>query len=208
MIIDFEAARARRREEDALHTEPAYLTARINAPIQPIDRGDQFEDPLEVLLKEDGLGEVTGGGTMLGEDGTIAFCDVEFEVLNDATETLSAVRRVLDEIGLPKGSMLIVESDRAEGVREIPVGTHEGMAIYLNAADLPAEVYETCDIEEVIEEVSRRLNGVGLYRSYRSTPSAFILYLYGPSFEAMQDRLADYMESYPLFEGARVEQIV
>lgn len=187
--------------------ERVYLIARINAPIQPIDRGEQFEDPLEILLKSDGLGEVTGGGTMLCEEGSIAFCDIEIEVLSDNKATIDGVIAALEEVGAPKGSMLIIEAEVEADDRMIPFGSQEGMAIRLNAVDLPDETYETCDIDEVVEEIGQCLGETGAYRSYRSTETEYILYLYGASFEEMKERLASYIEECPLFERAVIERL-
>ena len=54
------------------------IIAQLNARVQPIDRGDYFEDPLDEVLKSSGLGEVTGGGTqMAAEPDGIEYCDVE-----------------------------------------------------------------------------------------------------------------------------------
>ena len=50
------------------------ITARLNAKVQPIDRGDYYEDPLTDTLQAKGLGEVTGGGTQLSEEP----CGIEF----------------------------------------------------------------------------------------------------------------------------------
>lgn len=44
----------------------------IHEPLEPFDRMDKYEDPLSTELGE--LGEVTGGGSQLGEGNTIAFC--------------------------------------------------------------------------------------------------------------------------------------
>lgn len=58
-----------------------YLTARLKARIQPLDRGHYFEDPLDEVLREKRFGEVTGGGTqMAAEPAGIEFCDVNLVI--------------------------------------------------------------------------------------------------------------------------------
>lgn len=42
---------------------------------------------------------------------------------------------------------------------EIQVGTLEGLAYYLNGAELPKEVYETCDINYVIDQMEQAMKG-------------------------------------------------
>ena len=45
-----------------------FVVARLNARVQPIARGDYFEDPLQDTLEQAGVGEVTGGGTQLADE--------------------------------------------------------------------------------------------------------------------------------------------
>ena len=46
-----------------------FVVFTLNGPIQPMDRGFLFEDPLEEWLAEHGGGEVVGGGTSMGDEG-------------------------------------------------------------------------------------------------------------------------------------------
>ena len=180
------------------------VVARLNARVQPIDRGEHFEDPLADTLKAEGLGEVTGGGTQLcGDPGGIAFCDVEI-LLTEANE--AALQRVvarLEELGAPKGSKLIVEAT----AREIPFGRQEGLALFLNGTDLPDAVYETCALDHVVEELDRLMGPKGKFRGHWQGSRDTGLYCYGPSFTDMQSAIAPLLASYPLCQGARVEQI-
>ena len=53
--------------------------------LMPLERGDKYEDPIEATLNDLGLGEVTGGGSQLGDqqlDGTrpIEFCGIDVEL--------------------------------------------------------------------------------------------------------------------------------
>jgi len=42
-----------------------FVVARLWEPIQPLDRGDRYEDPLDAALSAAGWGDVTGGGSQL-----------------------------------------------------------------------------------------------------------------------------------------------
>jgi hypothetical protein len=55
------------------------------------------------------------------------------------------VRALLERLGAPKGSQLVVDG----GGREIPFGATEGLAAYLNGTDLPDTVYRTSDVNVV-----------------------------------------------------------
>jgi hypothetical protein len=81
-----------------------YLRINIPAPINPIDRGEQFEDPLFDAFGAEGIdAEYVGGGSSLREvDGemVIESCDIELEVA-DVSLALPIIRRVLTEAGAP-----------------------------------------------------------------------------------------------------------
>ncbi len=184
--------------------EGEFITARLNAKVQPIDRGDYYEDPLSETLKSADLGEVTGGGTQLCDQPCgIEYCDLEIRVRDTRQETLAVIIGRLNDLGAPKGSRLIVEST---GV-QIPFGVTEGLAVYLNGTGLVDEVYRDCDINHVIDEFDRLLAGKGAFRGYWQGASETALFCYGASYREMKAALAPFIAEYPLCEGARVEQI-
>ena len=179
-----------------------YLVAQLNARLQPMHRGELFEDPLDDALQELGLGSVTGGGTQLSESGEVAYCDIEIDVTAFDERSVQAIINLLEGLGAPRGSQL-----RA-GEQELPFGNTEGMAIYLNGTDLPDEVYKECDSNVVYSELERLIADCGgeIY-SYWQGPAETALYLYGDSFKAMHDSVADFLATYPLCQKCRVEQI-
>jgi len=186
--------------------EPAgeYVTARLNARLQPLDRGEFYEDPLLDTLEADSLGEVTGGGTQLAEEPAgIEFCDLEIRLNDLSDDTLRAVIARLEDLGAPKGSKLILDDDG----RELSFGCNEGMAVFLNGVDLPDSVYEECDVDHVIEEFNRLMDGKGKYHSYWQGSQETGLYCYGPSFADMKAAIEPFVRSYPLCRTARIEQI-
>jgi len=184
--------------------EGEVLIARLNARVQPIDRGEYFEDPLDETLNELGLGAVTGGGTQLAEDPDgIEFVDLEIVVADAGETTRQAIIARLEEFGAPKGSKLINETTGEEH----PFGAHEGMAIFLNGSDLPDHVYTECDINHVIAELDRLMGGKGKFKGYWEGSRETALYCYGPSFAEMRAAVAELLADYPLCEKARVTQI-
>lgn len=100
-----------RKEPVAQYPETALLVyIKIPGNIQPIDRGVDFEDPLDEKLRSAGLGEVSGGGSQLGDpraDGTrpIEFCGIDVEAAA-LLPTLELLRRELPELGAPVGTEL------------------------------------------------------------------------------------------------------
>jgi hypothetical protein len=81
-----------------------YLLINIPAAIEPIDRGERFEDPLFDALEAEGINaEWLGGGSSLGEvDGrmVIESCDIELDV-EEVSLAIPVIRRVLSEAGAP-----------------------------------------------------------------------------------------------------------
>ena len=174
-------------------------TLKLNARFQPKHRFE-LEDALQEILEREGLGEVTGGGTALSPDGEVACCDIELE-LTGGREAVQRTAELLGRMGIPKGSVL-----RA-GEEELAVGTLEGMAYYSNGTDLPDEVYRSCDINHVIAEMERAMEGAGRMYSYWEGKAWTALYFYGSSFEEMRERVRPFLASYPLCQKCRVERI-
>ena len=92
---------------------PHLVLARVYEHIEPIDRGDRYEDPLQATLEKMGIGRVTGGGSQLNELGEIAYADVEIELAN-VDEAVGTVAEALEIAVAPQGSELIQASDGTE----------------------------------------------------------------------------------------------
>jgi hypothetical protein len=184
--------------------EPVNAYARLNARILPLDRGEKYEEPLEEALAKHGLGEVTGGGTMHAESGEIDFCGIDID-LTDISKGVPFVCDFLSQCGAPKGSKLEFESDGKK--TEVPFGTAEGIAVYLNGTDLPDEVYRDCDVNFVYSEINRLLGERGAIQGYWQGPTETALYLYGNLANEMRGLIAGFIAQYPLCQRARIVQI-
>ena len=187
-----------------MEKDSIFVEARLNGRLMPIQRGTLFEDPLAAALEEKGYGTIDGGGTQMAANGEIAYCDLGIQLSNFELG-LPFVQDFLINHGAPKGSILRF---KVEGEpKEIPIGTAEGLALYLNGTDLPDETYQTCDINFVISELSRLLDNQGAILSFWEGPSETALYLYGPSFEEMSRRIDSFVKEYPLCHKSRIMQI-
>jgi hypothetical protein len=98
---------------------PHLVIARIAEAVEPIDRGERYEDPLENALSIGELGEVIGGGSQLSPTGEIAFVDLEL-ALRDLDGALEVVKRILEEAGAPVGSRLLFRRNGKDV--ELPLG--------------------------------------------------------------------------------------
>lgn len=176
------------------------LTLKLNARFQPKHRFE-LEDALQEILEREQLGEVIGGGTAQNPDGEIVYCDINIHLVNDEVDSIKWLTNLLNSIGIPRGSFL-------QGIQqEIAVGTLEGLAYYSNGADLPDEVYKTCDINYVIEQMEQAMEGIGRMYSYWEGATYTALYFYGSSFVEMKKKIQPFIASYPLCQKSRIEQI-
>jgi hypothetical protein len=179
-----------------------HVTARLNMKLQPINRGEIFEDTLQKFLEEKGFGEVTGGGTQMTADGEIEYCDIEIDVPETSEEVVSFLVEALTAIGATKGSKLIFGDEPVE----IPFGQQEAVALYLNGTDLPDEVYAECDVNIVFDELEKALGEDGFIRNNWQGPTETALYMYGHSFDVMKSKIDPFVSQYPLCRQCRIER--
>ena len=181
---------------------PHAITARLWEPIQPVDRGNRYEDPLADELSRREQGTVDGGGSSLSAEGEIQFADIELRLVN-LDDALHFARSLLESMGAPVGSELLIQRDGSK--HTVPFGVAECLAIYLDGATLPDEVYAESDVNDLVEQVENAAAPKGgQFRSYWEGPTETALYLYGPSAEAMLVSLESLLASYPLCQNARI----
>jgi len=178
---------------------PDLVLARLYEHIEPIDRGDRYEDPLQATLEKMGIGRVTGGGSQLNELGEIAYADVEIELAN-IDEAVGIVAEALEIAGAPQGSELIQASD-GRMLREF--GKLQCLAIYLDGTSLPDEVYANLDFEAVVAAIGAAAGG-NSYRGPWQGPQETGVFLFGPDAEAMFARVEPVLRRLPIGQNARV----
>ena len=178
------------------------VVLKLNARLQPMRR-HELEDAIQGVLEKEQMGEVTGGGTVQNPDGEIVSCDIDIHLAGDKWDHVSFLVNLLNRLGIPNGSALL-GIDRKFRVE---VGTLEGLAFYVNGTDLPDEIYESCDINHVIEQMESAMNGIGRFYSYWEGNEWTALYFYGVSFVEMKQKIEPFIASYPLCQKSRIEQI-
>src|SRR5262249_1408037 len=81
------------------------LSIHLLARLQPLDRGDLYEEPLQEILAAHAPGcAITHGGTMTDAGGEPQSCDIELDIEGDAAIVLGLVIRTLETCGAPRGS--------------------------------------------------------------------------------------------------------
>lgn len=192
-------------EKEERCTQGTFIIIQLNEKIMPIDRGDLYEDPLDEFLRAKGYGEVTGGGTMQAKSGEIEFCDMEVLIYegNDTEKIIIEIIRILEKQGVPKGSHIVIEPTEEKTF----FGNKEGLAVYLDGINLPEKVYQECDSNFVLSEVSRLVGYNGEIKRYWQGENETALYFYGDSFENMKIAISEFINTYPLCQRARIIQI-
>jgi hypothetical protein len=171
--------------------------------LQPIPR-HPLEDALQEALDRRAPGwAVDGGGTLMSKAGEPLSCDIEVEgAAAPRGDVLAVTVAVMNAHGAPRGSYAIFD-----GGDPVPLGMNDGLGLYLNGTDLPAEVYETSSADELIDLLTQRLGDDGRIVSYWQGPTETALYLYGPSGDVMRERISDVLAVYPLARDSRLVTI-
>lgn len=185
-------------------TFPHLVLARLYGYLEPMDRGERFEDPLQEVLDEHGVGEVTGGGTQLHETHGIEFAELEIYLAN-LDEAAELVRKTLEELGAPVGSVLRLGEDHPDAP-QIHFGKYHEVAIYLDGVNLPQEIYDELDFGILMDDIETALDGerIGTCFGIWSGPTETAIYLYGPNADAIFKAVEPVTKIHRIFSGARV----
>ena len=178
---------------------PHVVLARLYEHVEPIDRGERYEDPLQAVLDEARVGRVTGGGSQLNEHGVIDYADIEIELAN-LDDGLRIVSEALEKCGAPQGSELIHLGD-SRVLRTF--GTHECLAIYLDGTSLPDAVYETLDFDAVVGEIGAAA-GPASFHGFTQGNEETGLFFFGSDAEDMFTRVEPVLRRLPIGQNARV----
>jgi hypothetical protein len=105
------------RMNEVSESKPLFVYIKIPGDLDPMDRGELFEDSLQEALDKERLGEITGGGSQLSEPSesgnSIEFCGIDVD-LYDAVRGLALLRNELVRLKAPPGTMLLYELDGRE----------------------------------------------------------------------------------------------
>lgn len=103
--------------------EPLFVFVRIPESLEPLERAEKYEDPLEESLTSSGFGALTGGGAMLSAPDVnghreIEWCGIDID-LDNFDEGLELLRAELKRLGAPKGTILEYTLDGIAYERDI-----------------------------------------------------------------------------------------
>ena len=180
-----------------------HVDVHLNARLQPMHRGERYEDPLELFLARLAPGsEVVGGGTLASPEGEPLSCDIELHLTDEGVAHAAELIVALESLGAPRGSTWSVGDDEP-----VAFGASDGVAVYLNGTDLPDAVYRDNDVNDLIGQLLDHVGDEGDLQSWWEGPRESALYLYGPSGPVIRDRGADVLAVHPLAQRCRVVDI-
>jgi hypothetical protein len=94
-----------------------FVYVRIPGDIQPTERARRFEYPLEAALEQSALGEVTGGGSQMGEGARVEYCGLDV-VVSDRAKGIELIRRIMQSAGCPRAAVI---EEYLPDYRELPI---------------------------------------------------------------------------------------
>ena len=103
--------------------DPLFVFVRIPEQLEPLERAEKYEDPLEESLASSGFGALTGGGAMLSAPDAsghreIDWCGIDIDLFSfDAG--LELITNELKRLGAPNGTMLEYTLDGIARRRDI-----------------------------------------------------------------------------------------
>lgn len=177
---------------------------RLAAPLQPMHRGEHFEDPLEERLAEEELGTIQGGGTQMTDEGAIEYCEIEVDLhVSPPEQAAERIAQIITELGAPAGSFWTLDGRNERH----PFGTAQGIAIKLDGRTLPEEVYATSDVNELLAQLFAAMGDVGRLLSWREGPETSDLFFYGADAEAIEAAALPVLAAHPLGQNHQIERL-
>jgi hypothetical protein len=180
-----------------------FVLARITEHVEPLERGERYEDPLAAFLSKHGLGEVTGGGSQLNADGEIEFADVELALVN-LDDAITKLVQQLEALGAHFGSSIQFAAE--SGREPLPFGRYEQLTIYLDGTGLPDTVYESLDFDRLYRELGEAAGreADGQARSVWTGATETAIHRAGPKAEALEQVVNAMWNSVPILQNARL----
>ena len=181
----------------------SFMTVRLPLKIGPHERGDMWEDPLADLIEPEEIAEVTGGGTMLADDGGIEFCELEIELADLSKDRLDKIQAAMLTINAPKNTKFI----DADGKVLRTFGTTAVVGIGLDGAGLPDSAYEGFSPDAFNNDVLAALGDGHSYGGSYAGKRYTYFYYHGPNGDVIRQTLEQFASDQPICQGAKFEQL-
>ena len=122
VLISSQALASDVAQEESVN-KAVFVFIKIPYSIIPIERGEKYEDPVDDALTEAGVGEVTGGGSQLGEPNEAGNRNIEWVGididLTDLANGIPLLKSELKRLGAPAGTTIEYELNGAQVVEAL-----------------------------------------------------------------------------------------
>ena len=199
--------------EEFTFTPEAFAQLSLKMRLQPTHR-HRIEDALDYMLRSKRWGSISGGGTLITDDGEPEACDIEIDLMEYSETMRNNLLSVLKKLEVAKGSKIsywAADKDANEAKFDLtcPIGDLEGLGIYINKVDLQEEAEEGEGIADVYHSLIDILGNNGaLEYSYGENANEVALYFYGEGgYEFMLNKVLPFLKENPLGQKCKTEQI-
>jgi hypothetical protein len=183
--------------------EPFRMSVNLNARVQPVHRGEIYEDPLQEALDKYAAGShVDGGGSSFDPAEGVSDCDIELALVGDREEVVTMVVDALEFFGAPVGS-----SYRVGDEGPVPFGRTHGVSLSLDGTSLADEVYANNDVNELVGALTSELGDAADLQSWWEGPERTSFFFYGDDPALIRGVLESAAGRFPLAEKSLVADI-
>jgi hypothetical protein len=167
--------------------------------IAPVDRGIRYAEPLYEALGEDAI-SIVGEGSAFTKELGIEYVNLELE-LSDLS-LIPTIIEILEKQGAPKGSQL--KFSNLDKKTTVEFGTSECLALFLDGVNLPDEVYQSTDIDELVLKLCESSEGGAEYRASWAGEYETSIHFFCDDADAMFRRMESVIRTYPLCRNCRI----
>ncbi|MGY3127201.1 hypothetical protein ACVWW9_000700 [Agrococcus sp. UYP33] len=184
------------------------VSVRLNLPLEPMHRGDWYEDALIRRFKEQRRGNrMTGGGTELDADRRIVAAVVDVALVDPVDDELDDLIDLLVEQCAPRGSSLSML-----GRAKVEFGECGVLALHLPAAAPPDVRYEhvpcTYAAMDFMEQLPDAADGVFVVQTWWSDADGTTVYISAPDLERARAIVEPMIAAHPVGAGHAFEVLV
>lgn len=159
-----------------------YVNLRINMPLNLVDLENYFEEPIQSEMDKNGIGEITGDGMPLDDNGVPYAADIEIEV---EKSELDELKNILNLFKLPSGSYLEIDGEVIEEYGD------------LNVVELGVDNLSKERAEKVFNDLKEKMKDNYVYASiynYNYYGKIEKIYFCGENKEKMQEIIDRYIK--------------
>ena len=157
----------------------AYATLKINMPLSFDDLDNYFEISLDEKLIDNNIGEVTGDGTPIDDNGPYA-TDIEIDFDYGKIDQL---KKIISEYRFPKGSYLEINGNKQE-----ELGDLLGVKIVFNNLS-----YD--DANNIYNSLKETIKDKYIYTTFINTNNKYLAYFYSDDINILKSELTNYIVS-------------